>query len=69
MPPRDGTMLLEAENLTRRYGDGDATVTAQRNTSFQVADGEFVAVMGPSGSGKSTLMNLIGCWTTLLAAR
>jgi len=53
-------MLLHAENLTRRYGRGDAAVTALRNTSFQVAEGEFVAVMGPSGSGKSTLMNLIG---------
>src|SRR5918994_5115082 len=53
-------MLLEAQNLTRRYGSGDAEVTALRDTSFQVAEGEFVAVMGPSGSGKSTLMNLIG---------
>src|SRR5215203_4970279 len=53
-------MLLHAENLTRRYGRGDAAVTALQNTSFQVAQGEFVAVMGPSGSGKSTLMNLIG---------
>src|SRR3954451_20155411 len=53
-------MLLEAQNLTRRYGQGDAAVTALRETSFAVADGEFVAVMGPSGSGKSTLMNLIG---------
>src|SRR3954469_7466474 len=53
-------MLLEAQNLTRRYGQGDAAVMALRDTSFAVADGEFVAVMGPSGSGKSTLMNLIG---------
>src|SRR5215217_4669251 len=53
-------MLVVAENLTRRYGAGDAAVTALRNTSFQVAEGEFVAVMGPSGSSKSTLMNLIG---------
>src|SRR5829696_5560109 len=53
-------MLLVAKNLTRRYGGGDAAVTALRNTSFEVAEGEFVAVMGPSGSGKSTLMNLIG---------
>src|SRR3954468_10496662 len=53
-------MLLEAQNLTRRYGQGDAAVTALRDTSFAVAEAEFVAVMGPSGSGKSTLMNLIG---------
>src|SRR3954470_15429648 len=53
-------MLLEAQNLTRRYGQGDAAVTALRDTSFAFAEAEFVAVMGPSGSGKSTLMNLIG---------
>ncbi len=53
-------LLLEAENLTRRYGQGDAAVTALNDMSFQIAEGEFVAVMGPSGSGKSTLMNLIG---------
>ena len=53
-------MLLEAHNLTRHYGQGDAAVTALRDTSFAVAEGEFVAIMGPSGSGKSTLMNLIG---------
>jgi putative ABC transport system ATP-binding protein len=53
-------MLLEADHLTRQYGAGDAAVTALQDTSFQVAEGEFVAVMGPSGSGKSTLMNLIG---------
>jgi putative ABC transport system ATP-binding protein len=53
-------MLLEAHRLTRRYGAGDAAVTALSETSFTVAEGEFVAVMGPSGSGKSTLMNLVG---------
>jgi putative ABC transport system ATP-binding protein len=53
-------MLLEAERLTRRYGTGDAAVDALRETSFSIAEGEFVAIMGPSGSGKSTLMNLIG---------
>src|SRR5215211_5208081 len=53
-------MLLEAQRLTRRYGTGHAAVDALRETSFSVAEGEFVAVMGPSGSGKSTLMNLIG---------
>jgi putative ABC transport system ATP-binding protein len=53
-------MLFEAQRLTRRYGTGEATVDALCETSFSVAEGEFVAVMGPSGSGKSTLMNLIG---------
>jgi putative ABC transport system ATP-binding protein len=53
-------MLLDAQQLTRRYGTGEAAVDALRDTSFSVAEGEFVAIMGPSGSGKSTLMNLIG---------
>src|SRR5947209_6995992 len=53
-------MLLEARRLTRRYGSGAAAVKALTETSFEVGEGEFVAIMGPSGSGKSTLMNLIG---------
>jgi putative ABC transport system ATP-binding protein len=53
-------MLLEAQALTRRYGQGDAAIDALREASFQVAEGEFVAIIGPSGSGKSTLMNIIG---------
>jgi putative ABC transport system ATP-binding protein len=53
-------MLIEAASLTRRYGRGDATVTALDDVSFAIGKGGFVAIMGPSGSGKSTLMNLIG---------
>ena len=53
-------MLLEAEALCRRYGRGDAAVTALADASLAIEHGAFVAIMGPSGSGKSTLMNLIG---------
>ena len=53
-------MLLEGQGLGRRYGRGDAAVTALADAVLAIEDGEFVAIMGPSGSGKSTLMNLIG---------
>ncbi len=53
-------MLLQAESLCRRYGRGDAAVTALDDASLAIEHGAFVAIMGPSGSGKSTLMNLIG---------
>jgi putative ABC transport system ATP-binding protein len=53
-------VLIEAENLTRRYGKGQAAVTALAKASFAIGPGSFVAIVGPSGSGKSTLMNLIG---------
>lgn len=52
--------LISVKDLTRRYGEGDATVHALRGVSLTVAAGEMVALMGPSGSGKSTLMNVLG---------
>lgn len=52
-------LVVEAINLTKLFGDG-AEVRALDGVNLQIADGEFLAVMGPSGSGKSTLLNLIG---------
>lgn len=52
--------VLEVEELTKEYGQGENKVTALDHVSFQVNKGEFVAIVGASGSGKSTLMNLIG---------
>ena len=50
---------VSAEDLTRRYGEGDTAVDALRGVSLDVPKGQLTAVMGPSGSGKSTLMHIL----------
>jgi putative ABC transport system ATP-binding protein len=51
--------VLEAHELTRVYGEGDAAVHALRGVTLAVEPAKLTAVMGPSGSGKSTLMHLL----------
>ncbi|MBV8987361.1 MAG: ABC transporter ATP-binding protein [Solirubrobacterales bacterium] len=51
--------VVEARDVTRRYGEGTTAVEALRGVSLSVAPSELVAVMGPSGSGKSTLMHVL----------
>jgi putative ABC transport system ATP-binding protein len=56
--------VIHTEDLWRTYVMGAEEIHALRGVSFDIARGEYVAVMGPSGSGKSTLMNIIGCLDT-----
>ena len=51
---------IQAKNLIKHYGTGEAAVVAVGGMSFHIKMGEFVAVMGESGSGKSTLLTMMG---------
>lgn len=52
--------ILQVQNLSKIYGQGDSQVKALQNVSFSMEKGEFAAVVGESGSGKSTLLHCIG---------
>ena len=52
--------ILEIRDLCKVYGIGETRVDALKNISFDVEQGEFVAIVGPSGSGKSTLLHILG---------
>ncbi len=61
---REETPLVSVRRAHKTYRLGEQAVHALHDVTFDIHQGEFVAIMGPSGSGKSTLMNLIGCLDT-----
>jgi len=54
MPP-----IINVENITKSYRRDSFEIPVLKNTSLEVQEGDFIALMGPSGSGKTTLLNLI----------
>lgn len=60
VPPADAKPLVSVNNLTRIYKNGREKVTAVNNVSFDIYQGEIIALTGTSGSGKSTLLHMIG---------
>lgn len=53
-------ILLQCDNLCKRYQEGSVQTDVLRNVTFNVQPGEMTAIVGSSGSGKSTLMHLLG---------
>src|SRR5476649_283298 len=53
--------MIRGENLVKTYNLGGQIVQALNDVSFEIKDGDMIAITGASGSGKSTLMNILGC--------
>ena len=61
--------MLQVQNIEKYYGSRNNVTKALDRVSFDVADGEFVVIMGASGSGKTTLLNCISTIDTVSAGK
>ena len=52
--------MIKLKNIQKRYNTKAGFTYVLQQISFEIAEGEFVTLMGPSGAGKTTLLNIIG---------
>lgn len=58
------SVVIKLEHINKQYKMGEQIFKALDDVNIEIAENEYVAIIGPSGSGKSTLMNLLGCLDT-----
>ena len=66
---KGGFTMLQVQNIEKYYGSRNNVTRALDRVSFDVADGEFLVIMGASGSGKTTLLNCISTIDTVSAGK
>lgn len=65
----ENNIMIKAENLVKKYGEGENAIFALNDVSFEIKKGEFAAVTGESGSGKTTLLNVVGSLDKLTSGK